>query len=92
MRRRPMPVVRVVAGSGRCANSVPISSSRRARPPRASNKIGHRLNVGRGDLLILLRHDHDAQRLYAPFAAAEIGGVSGRFPANNFNRLCGALR
>ena len=54
--------------------------------------LGHRLDLWRGDLPIVLRHDHDAQRLYAPFAAAEIGGVSARFPASNFDRLCGALR
>lgn len=89
-----MPVVRLVArDAGRCANFGTDQQQRVVlRRPRPSDDLGQRLDLWRGDLPIVLRHDHDAQRLYAPFAAAEIGGVSGRFPANNFNRLCGALR
>jgi hypothetical protein len=54
------------------------------RPPR-SDDHGHQFHDGRGDrLLVVLRHDHDPQRLDTSAAPSEIGSIIGRHRPGRF--------
>jgi hypothetical protein len=62
----------------RCAN---FGTDRQQRVvlcrPRPSDDHGHRLDLWRGDLSIMLGHDHKPQRLDTSAAPAKVGSIFG---------------
>jgi DNA-binding transcriptional regulator YiaG len=59
----------------RCSSDESTGSTSR---PRLSDKNRHWLDAGRGDLPIVLGHDHDPQRFNTSAVPSEIGSIAGQ--------------